>query len=211
MLPGKMPLKGMAFTGARCVEWDTASGLRSPSDGALNMSEKLDAVTFVELWTQNDRRVFTYILALISHWSDAEEILQETGKFAWENFDSFQEGTSFLSWARSIAYYKVLDHRRSVRQSRMVLGEAAMERINALYVAEVEKLDRRFDALPVCIEQLPSKYREVIELRYRANATVESIAAKMDRTPSAVYKLLNKIHGALLRCVEREFVKECRP
>ena len=44
---------------------------------------------------RHQNRIFAYILTLVPHGADAEDIMQETASVAWEKFGTFKEGTDF--------------------------------------------------------------------------------------------------------------------
>ena len=66
---------------------------RPPNEGA-----------FVGLYAQHQGQLFRYVAAIVPHLQDAEDVLGEVTVALWQNFPSFEPGTSFLAWARRIAY-----------------------------------------------------------------------------------------------------------
>jgi RNA polymerase sigma factor (sigma-70 family) len=75
----------------------------------------------------NQKRIYTFILALVPNHQDADDLFQETVLLMWSKFDSFTPGTSFVAWGCTIARYQILSVRKrhSVRSLRF--SEAAME------------------------------------------------------------------------------------
>jgi len=157
---------------------------------------------FVALWTRNTRRIFAYVLTLLPHWADAEEVLQETSTLAWERFDQYEPGTNFCAWACRIAYYKVLEHRRRKKRDAVCFSEPLVEVIDKHFEQETRTSERRAEALRECLEKLTPRDRELIQLRYEPDATVKSVAARVDRSVDAIYKALRRIHDALFDCVQ---------
>ncbi len=51
---------------------------------------------FMRLFLENERRIFGFILTLLPHWADAEDVFQETAGVLWNKFDDFQSGAT--SW-----------------------------------------------------------------------------------------------------------------
>ena len=60
----------------------------------------------------------------------------------------------------------------------------------------------REQALRDCLRKLPPEQRELIEQRYRDEASIEKISRQTDKTESAVYQLLYRIRKTLQDCVE---------
>ncbi len=141
------------------------------------------------------------------HWADAEEILQETGRVAWEKFAGFEEGTNFRAWLFRIAYLKVLEYYRERRRDRLVLSDSAMHHISEVFQQESDELSDRTAALSRCLAKLAGSDQRIIRLRYQADASVKSVAAMMNRTSSAVYKSLSRIHKSLLECIQRSLAE----
>ena len=68
---------------------------------------------FVRLFQRHERGLYRYILSLVLNVAAAEEISQNTGLQLWEEFGRFDLNTDFGAWARTIAYYQVLKHRKA--------------------------------------------------------------------------------------------------
>src|SRR5262245_63568369 len=84
---------------------------------------------FLRLLLAHQRRIFAYVLALVPHWSDAEDIVQETCAVLWRKFDEFVPGTDFNAWALSIARYQVMNFRKKQRRAPGALSEQTAGRL----------------------------------------------------------------------------------
>ena len=66
--------------------------------GRPTMSEtgrrNVDVEEFVRLLMAHERQIFTYILTLLPHVADAEDVLQETSIVLWRKFPEYQAGTT---------------------------------------------------------------------------------------------------------------------
>ena len=158
---------------------------------------------FVRLWTRDARRVFGFVLTILPHREDAEEVLQETGITAWEKFDEYELGTNFRAWASRIAYFKVLEHRRSAGADRIVFSLALVDAIDATFEEESPLLELRREALHGCVEKLSPQDRQLIQLRYEPEATITQVATTVGRSNDAIYKAIRRIHASLFDCIER--------
>ena len=74
--------------------------------------------TVFHLFTRHQNRIYGYILTLMPHSADTEDIMQETASVAWEKFETFEEGTDFAAWLKKIAFHKVMDYREPGRRCR---------------------------------------------------------------------------------------------
>ena len=57
----------------------------------------------------------------------------------------------------------------------------------------------------------PQQDQELVRLRYEMGATVDSVAAAVERSADAVYKALNRIHYQLLHCIRRKLAQQEHP
>jgi RNA polymerase sigma-70 factor (ECF subfamily) len=165
---------------------------------------------FLRLFLQNERRLYAYILTLLPHRADADDVLQEASLVMWDKFDERRPPTDFAAWGCRIAYFKVLDFYKKSGRSRVCFSQALVERIaeTAVEQADTLQLDDRREALTRCIEKLRDRDRELLARRFAEGATVQSTAAQVGRSVDAVYKALATIRHALFDCVTRTLAQE---
>src|SRR5437879_12865989 len=85
-----------------------------PGDTAGHAKGKL----FLAQFLKAERRIFAYILTLLPHRADAEDLLQQVSLIMWEKFDAQAPPEDFAAWGSRIAYFKIRDYRRTLRRSR---------------------------------------------------------------------------------------------
>jgi RNA polymerase sigma-70 factor (ECF subfamily) len=156
---------------------------------------------FVRLFLQNQRRIYGLILALVPGGPDADDILQETCAVLWQKFDEFDPGTNFAAWSLRIARYQVMAYYTTRRRQKARLSDETLEAVVDRMSARPEREDARSAALDGCLEDLPEPDRRLIDLRYRAGASVEDLARRDGRTIDAAYKALHRAHERLLQCM----------
>jgi RNA polymerase sigma-70 factor (ECF subfamily) len=166
-------------------------------------TEKTEA--YLRLLTQHDRWLATYVYSLVPRAADADDILQEVKVTMWKHFANFAAGSNFRAWARKIATNQILNYRRAVqRHPGAPLEEEFIEAVAAEIDRRAEVLDRKADALRLCLRKLPEAHRKIVVWRYYEDCGVEEIAAKSERSVEAVYRLLSRIRGVLHECVSRQ-------
>jgi RNA polymerase sigma-70 factor (ECF subfamily) len=160
---------------------------------------------FLRLFLQNERRLYAYILTLLPHRADADDVLQEASLVMWDKFDANHPPGDFAAWGCRIAYFKVLDFCKKRQRSRVLFSQAMLERVAETVVEQAGslQLDERREALDGCIEELSTRDRNLLAQRFAAGATTQSTAAQVGRSVDAVYKALSKIRQALFDCVTR--------
>jgi RNA polymerase sigma-70 factor (ECF subfamily) len=185
-----------------CESFDADESAREPAKNKL----------FLRLFLQNERRLYAYILTLLPHRADADDILQEASLVMWDKFDENNPPGDFAAWGCRIAYFKVLDFVKKNQRSRIRFSQAMLERVaeTALEQAATLQLDERRAALTGCVEKLSPRDRDLLVLRFADGATTQSTAVQAGRSVEAVYKALSKIRQALFDCVTRALAREER-
>ena len=172
-------------------------------EGSAPMSaEPASTERFVRDLTENARRIYGYIFALVPNWADADEIFQETSAVLWTKYGDYRPGTDFRAWAFRFAYYKVLQFRKAEGKNVLRLSDQFIDAIDRDALAGDDLWKQRHELLADCYALLRPQDRELLDLRYEPGATTKSVAAQVGRSADAVYKALNRIHEQLLDCIE---------
>ncbi len=169
--------------------------------------------SFLGRFLKAERRIAGYILMLLPHCDDAEDVLQEVSLILWEKFDERNPPDDFVSWACHVAYLHVLEHRRKRRRQRVIFSDKMLERVaeaGVVRAAEL-RLDERLETLASCIGKLDRRDRDLLAERYKEGATARSAAERLGRSLEAVYKALARVRRLLHDCVGRTLVEEGRP
>jgi RNA polymerase sigma-70 factor (ECF subfamily) len=163
---------------------------------------------YLRLLTQHDRWLATYVYSLVASTADAQDILQEVKVTMWKQFAKFEQGTNFRAWARTIATNQILNYRRAVKKlPNAQIEEQFIEAVAAEIDRRAEVLDRKADALRLCLRKLPEAHRKIVVWRYYEDCGIEEIATKSERTVEAVYRLLSRIRSVLNECVSRQLAQ----
>ena len=161
---------------------------------------------FVRLLSQHSSQLFGFVLVLTGNRSDAEDIFQNTSVVLWEKFGSFEPGTSFLAWARRIAYLQTLSVRR--KSARMkTLSDEAWNVISSEALAISDEVADRQWALEHCLEKLVASDRKLLEQKYFSHLSVAEIASVHSKGSSSIYRALSRIHCQLSQCVRQALTR----
>jgi RNA polymerase sigma-70 factor (ECF subfamily) len=162
---------------------------------------------FLRLFSSHSQRIYEFILMMVLRQADAEEIFQETCLILWKKFDSYDPTKDFRAWACKIAYFEVLQLRRTSRRLQTFSDEAlALLADDAL--AHSDYVGRRQAALEACLEKLKPQDREMVEQRYYHRRTPKEIAGLKARSTYSIYRALSRIHLALLNCVQGRLAQD---
>jgi len=163
---------------------------------------------FFSLFMANQKRIYTYILMLISNAVDADDIMQDTATVMWQKFADFKAGTNFGMWGVRIAHNKILDYRKKKQHSRVHFSETRFRLFAEHAEASIKRVDERLEALRHCLDKLKSSDRRLIELHYERGVTVRSVAERAGRSVQGLYKVMARIHNGLLKCINRRLAAE---
>lgn len=158
---------------------------------------------FVDLFLEQQRGIYRYILTLVGNPHDADDILQDTSRVLWEKFDTFEQGTNFRAWATRIAHHKVLDHRRRQGKQPQLLDDTVLEFIASRSQREQPRMSLVKEALLFCINRLKLSDKKLIQSRYQPDYDRHRVAKELNRPPNSITKSLSRIRRQLLECVCR--------
>jgi len=158
---------------------------------------------YIQLLTQHDQALTAYVMTLVPSSSDAQDILQDTKIALWRSFDTFESGTNFAAWARKAALFRILDYRkRKGRESkRLWFTDEVYERLAEDFETDADAREQQGDQLKACITKLQPQHREILVLRYFRDSSIEDVAARVERTVEATYRVLSRIRLALRKCI----------
>lgn len=163
---------------------------------------------FVALLAKHERGLSGYVLSLIPNWADADDVLQETKLRLWEQFDTYDPGKDFGVWARTIAHYQVLTHRkRSGRQSaRFTDTYVELMAIEAATVAQDAQIRHRL--LSQCLQALDDLGRKTLALCYSDNRSIKDVAILFGRSVRGLQRAVANLRQKLQQCIEDHMHRE---
>ncbi len=177
----------------------------SQSESPTESNERTEA--FLRLLNEHERRLGLYVTGLIHCPQDKQDILQEGKIVMWRQFGQFELGTNFAAWARKILFYQILAYRRrSKRQHGETLSDRMLERLSEESETAIreKRWEKREEALESCVTRLSEEHRDILQMRYRDESSIERISHRTERTEGAIYRLLSRLRKNLFQCVEKE-------
>jgi RNA polymerase sigma-70 factor (ECF subfamily) len=181
---------------------EVENGREVMEQGSPNEAERRKLL--MALMTRHQRRIFSYIYALVPDRYDAEDLLQETSVVICEKFDEFEEGTDFVAWACQIAYWRIRYSRQKFARSKVVFNEEVLEAVAQTVGTMTEELDERHEALANCLGKLHPRDRELVLTRYEPGCGVPEAARRSGRSVQAAYKALNRLRKLLFDCISNQ-------
>jgi RNA polymerase sigma-70 factor, ECF subfamily len=197
-------------------------------NGADNHADDPRYERFVTLFAQVHDGLFAYIFALLPHWSDAQDVFQQTSLVLWRKFGDFRAKTAtdpictqhpedrsgeldlshfspetdFLAWACRIAFYEVRNFRRVASRSRLQFNDALLTQLAEDRSVEPQRFSQRREFLMECVAKLPDEQRALLHRAYEGELTIRQLAEELHRSPQTLYNRLNLIRRTLFECIE---------
>jgi RNA polymerase sigma-70 factor (ECF subfamily) len=157
---------------------------------------------FVQLLTNEQTRLFSYIVTLLGNVNDASNVLQQTNMVLWRKADEFLIGTNFQVWARKVAYFQTLAYLRDKKRDKHIFDYQLLEQLASRPAACDE--DERRVALRHCLGSVSHESLDLLRERYSPGRSISEIAKQRRKSEAAIKMALMRIRQALAQCIERQ-------
>jgi RNA polymerase sigma-70 factor, ECF subfamily len=158
---------------------------------------------FAELIVRNQADVYRYILSVVGHRADSDELFQQTNLTLWTIWERYDEIRDFLPWAFAVAQNEIRNFLRRQQLRPRLLSDELIAELTARRIADHDVLSARQEALTVCLERLTNPQRELIDLCYSQGRSMKAVAQERGQTADAIYKAVQRIRQSLYDCVNR--------
>lgn len=158
---------------------------------------------FLKLFLAHESDLRAYVGAVVRDPSARDDVFQEVALALWRSFERFDPQRSFGAWARGVATNKVLDYQRRTNRRAMTFSAAAIEAVQRAFDETESPPSERQAALAECLNSLPVKSTELLELRYTHGASIPDLATRLGASPAAIYQSLSRIRALLAKCIQR--------
>jgi RNA polymerase sigma-70 factor (ECF subfamily) len=135
-----------------------------------------DRLAMQVLFARHHVRVYRFVLRLVRNEATAEDLISEVFLDVWRQANRFEGRSQVSTWLLAIARFKALSILR--RRSEEELDEAAAEAIEDPSddpAVALQKKDRS-TVLRKCLDALSAEHREVVDLVYYHEKSVEEVA-----------------------------------
>jgi RNA polymerase sigma-70 factor (ECF subfamily) len=139
------------------------------------------------LYGRNNVRVFRFIASLVTDTARAEDLVSEVFIDVWSQADRFEGRSQVSTWILSIARFKALSSLR--RRREVELDETVIQTVEdtADTPEQTVLAQDRSAQLRTCLAKMSREHREVIDLVYYHEKSVEEVA-EITRLPKNTVK-----------------------
>jgi RNA polymerase sigma-70 factor (ECF subfamily) len=139
-----------------------------------------DQAAMRSLYSRHNERVLRFIIRIVTDAGCAEDLVAEVFIDVWSQADRFEGRSQVLTWILSIARHKALSALLAQRRRRVAeVDDTAMEMIvDTADTPEQTLLNQDCGAqLRTCLAQMSREHREIIDLVYYHEKSVEEVAS----------------------------------
>ena len=156
---------------------------------------------FTRLLIEHEPELLRFILVTVPNRADARDILQECSVALWRRFPDYDSERPFVAWAYGFARMEVRRFLRKSQQRAQLTKRAVDLLIQDQQQYQHESNDRD-QHLEHCLKTLPAHQRKLLNGYYHEGHSVNELSEQNGPTIEAIYKSLQRIRGALHRCIE---------
>ena len=148
-----------------------------------------DQKAFADLMHRYKDSIYFMALKMVNNKEDAMDLTVETFAKAFEKLDKYQPEYAFSTWLFRVGTNNCIDFIRKKKLNTMSINsmvdddgdERTLEiKSDALNPEEVSMKREQTQTLKVLIDSLPTRYRNLIVLRYFDELSYEEIAEQLD-------------------------------
>jgi RNA polymerase sigma-70 factor (ECF subfamily) len=148
----------------------------TPDDVLIGRIAKGDRLAMQVLFARHHVRVYRFALRLVGNQSMAEDLISEVFLDIWRQADRFEGRSAVSTWMLAIARFKALSAMRKKPEEELDQETAsAIEDPTDDPEVTVQKKDKG-QALRKCLAALSPEHREIIDLVYYHEKSVEEVA-----------------------------------
>jgi RNA polymerase sigma-70 factor (ECF subfamily) len=153
-----------------------STGMDAATDDALILRiASGDRAAMQTLYARHHVRVYRFLLRLTRNATSAEELISDVFFDVWQQANRFEGRSAVATWLLSIARFKALSHLRKRPLAALddEVAEAIEDEADTPEVT-VQKADKA-GKLKACIGALSREHREVVDLVYYHERSVEEV------------------------------------
>lgn len=165
-----------------------------------------DTQAFGLLYDEFADRIYKFIYIKVQDKAVAEDILQEVFIKAWQGCPKLNlEDLKFSAWLYTVASNTISDHFRKVyRRPQTVELDSTFEQASTDDTTRLTESNMSATELSKQLSTLPDNYRQVLELRYIQEFTIEETAKIIKKTNLATRLLQHRAIKRLQKLITKE-------
>jgi RNA polymerase sigma factor (sigma-70 family) len=168
---------------------ENASESSLEDDRLVSRAMKGDQDAFRELMEKYQKPLYYHIIKMVKDHEQVEDLIQEAFFKAFDNLKSYNTNYAFSTWLYRITTNHTIDYLRKKKLQTMSIHDPVKTKDGEVTL-QLEDDDSETDRTIIrkqrqqiihdAIQNLPDKYRAVIEMRHLEELSYEEIATELD-------------------------------
>ncbi len=149
--------------------------------------------------------LMAFIRALVRDNDVAEDIFQEVWVKLAESTETGVDVLDVRKWCRGTARNLILQYWQKNKGQKVVADTLLIQFVAQSFdeqESERALWDERREALRQCVDELPAKQKQVLQLRYDEQLPIAAIAARLEKTAANIMMVLSRTRVALATCAD---------
>jgi RNA polymerase sigma-70 factor (ECF subfamily) len=165
---------------------------------------------FVSKLTGHQEVMHAFLISLLPGMPDVDDILQRTNLVLWEKRAHFVAGTSFKSWAMSVAYWEARAWMTERKRGDWLVvdDELAQQIIRRIEAQPLPSANDAVSALRACLAKLRDDDRLLVLSHHQHDKSLAECSSIFERSPESLSVSLVRIRAALRRCIKSQHAME---
>jgi RNA polymerase sigma-70 factor (ECF subfamily) len=153
-----------------------------------------------------------FIYSMVHDLVGAEDILQEV----WIRLaESAERGEAIVEpekWCRGVAKNLILHHWREKRTAKVIADSELLDLVEQALNEQPEAANERRQALMECVDLLPEKSKQLLQMKYEQGLSFAGMAERLQRSIDSLKMALCRVRQFLLECAEKKLrIAESNP
>jgi RNA polymerase sigma-70 factor (ECF subfamily) len=145
-----------------------------------------------------------FIYGMVRDLAAAEDIFQEIWIRLQEAAARGEPIADPARWCRGVAKNLILHYWRDKRVGKVVTDSELLDLVEQALNEQPEDSSDRRQALMECIDRLPQKSRQLLQLKYDEGLSFAAMAERLKRSVDGLKMALCRVRQALLECAQRK-------
>ncbi|NBC03898.1 MAG: sigma-70 family RNA polymerase sigma factor [Bacteroidetes bacterium] len=168
---------------------ENASASSLEDDKLVERAIQGDQYAYKEIMDKYQKPLYFHVLKMVRNHEQVEDLVQEAFMKAFKNLDTYNTHYAFSTWLYRITTNHTIDYLRKKKLKTTSMNEPVKTRDGEIEIQisdEQAKTDRKIireqrkRIIHEAIENLPEKYRVVIEMRHLQELSYQEIANQLD-------------------------------
>jgi RNA polymerase sigma factor (sigma-70 family) len=134
---------------------------------------------YSELYKRYCKAMFSTCYRIVNHFTEAEDVLQDSFMDAFNNLKTFSYESTFGGWLKTIVINKSINHLRKKKLNLIDIDKVVTENLMQEDTINEEEITYQVEEIKAAIQLLPDGYRTVLSLYLLEGYDHEEIAEIM--------------------------------